>query len=206
PRPARGFPRALRRRRAHAGHDGAGGRRRHLGRGQPGAARDARPRGRGRARRPRGGAPPPLSASPAHEPQLRGVEPDPGEGFAGASRALPGELSPSPLSSARLHARRPSRRAPGAGAPVLISPGDVRDLVEAYAALPVEALGDEARAVFEGFRAGLEAGTIRAAEPGPDGWAVNGWVKQGILLGFRLGRLVEMTPAGPLRLFDHDTV
>jgi 2,3,4,5-tetrahydropyridine-2,6-dicarboxylate N-succinyltransferase len=87
----------------------------------------------------------------------------------------------------------------------LISPGDVRDLIEAYAALPVEALGDEARAVFEGFRAGLEAGTIRAAEPGPDGWSVNGWVKRGILLGFRLGRLVEMTPAGPLRFFDKDT-
>jgi 2,3,4,5-tetrahydropyridine-2-carboxylate N-succinyltransferase len=87
----------------------------------------------------------------------------------------------------------------------LISSGDVRDLIEAYAALPVEALGDEARAVFEGFRAGLEAGTIRAAEPGPRGWAVNGWVKRGILLGFRLGRLVEMTPAGPLRFFDKDT-
>jgi 2,3,4,5-tetrahydropyridine-2-carboxylate N-succinyltransferase len=87
----------------------------------------------------------------------------------------------------------------------LISAGDVRDLIEAYAALPAESLGEEARAVFEGFRAGLEAGTIRAAEPGPDGWRVNGWVKRGILLGFRLGRMVELPPAGPLRFFDKDT-
>ncbi|MCX7992126.1 MAG: hypothetical protein N2651_00515, partial [Fimbriimonadales bacterium] len=38
----------------------------------------------------------------------------------------------------------------------------------------------------------LEQGIVRAAEPDPDsptGWHVNAWVKQGILLGFRLGRL-----------------
>jgi 2,3,4,5-tetrahydropyridine-2-carboxylate N-succinyltransferase len=46
---------------------------------------------------------------------------------------------------------------------------------------------------------------VRAAEPGPEGWRVNGWVKKGILLGFRLGRVVETDPAGPLRFFDKDT-
>jgi len=32
----------------------------------------------------------------------------------------------------------------------------------------------------------LDAGTLRAAEPTPDGWTVNVWAKQAILLSFRL--------------------
>lgn len=47
---------------------------------------------------------------------------------------------------------------------------------------------------FEELRAALEWGEIRAAEPDPEsptGWRVNAWVKQGILLGFRLGHLVS---------------
>ena len=50
--------------------------------------------------------------------------------------------------------------------------------------------------VFEELKAGLNRGTIRAAEPdagSPTGWRVNAWVKQGILLGFRIGHLVEMS-------------
>ena len=78
--------------------------------------------------------------------------------------------------------------------------------VEAQFALPAEALGTEARSVFERFLGGLERGEVRAAEPGPEGWRVNGWVKKGILLGFRLGRVVELEPAGPLRFFDKDTL
>jgi 2,3,4,5-tetrahydropyridine-2-carboxylate N-succinyltransferase len=72
-------------------------------------------------------------------------------------------------------------------------------------ALPVEALGSDARSAFGEFLALLEAGTIRAAEPGPEGWQVNGWVKKGILLGFRLGRLVALDDAGPLRFLDKDS-
>ena len=30
----------------------------------------------------------------------------------------------------------------------------------------------------------------------PTGWKVNSWVKKGILLGFRIGRVAEMGPAG----------
>jgi 2,3,4,5-tetrahydropyridine-2,6-dicarboxylate N-succinyltransferase len=50
---------------------------------------------------------------------------------------------------------------------------------------------------FLELRAALEAGTVRAAEPNAAasmGWRVNAWVKQGILLGFRLGQL---TGSGP---------
>ncbi len=45
---------------------------------------------------------------------------------------------------------------------------------------------------FLALRDALEAGMVRAAEPDPTselGWRVNAWVKQGILLGFRLGRI-----------------
>jgi 2,3,4,5-tetrahydropyridine-2,6-dicarboxylate N-succinyltransferase len=82
----------------------------------------------------------------------------------------------------------------------------LRDEIEAQYALPAESLGDEARASFDALMAELEAGRVRAAEPGPDGWRVNGWVKKGILLGFRLGRVVETDPAGPMRFFDKDTL
>jgi 2,3,4,5-tetrahydropyridine-2,6-dicarboxylate N-succinyltransferase len=66
----------------------------------------------------------------------------------------------------------------------------------------------EARKLFLEFRTQLTQGKIRAAEKGadpadPDKWIVNPWVKQGILLGFRLGALAEM-PAG-LSFVDKDT-
>jgi len=50
--------------------------------------------------------------------------------------------------------------------------------------------------LFEEFRQALNAGAVRAAEPCPDaptGWRVNQWVKKGILLGFRMGGIVDMS-------------
>ena len=66
----------------------------------------------------------------------------------------------------------------------------------------------EARQTFLEFRDQLTQGKIRAAEKiveagKPGRWVVNTWVKQGILLGFRLGVLTEM-PAG-LSFVDKDT-
>lgn len=60
-----------------------------------------------------------------------------------------------------------------------------------------------ARAIFLEFRDQLTEGKIRAAEKTEGTWKVNAWVKQGILLGFRLGALAEM-PAG-LSFVDKDT-
>ncbi|MGD0922984.1 MAG: 2,3,4,5-tetrahydropyridine-2,6-dicarboxylate N-succinyltransferase [Terriglobia bacterium] len=60
--------------------------------------------------------------------------------------------------------------------------------------------GDEYFRVFDEFKAALNEGRVRAAEPdltSPTGWKVNTWVKKGILLGFRIGRIVEM-PVAPL--------
>jgi 2,3,4,5-tetrahydropyridine-2-carboxylate N-succinyltransferase len=82
---------------------------------------------------------------------------------------------------------------------------DLAARIEAYHSLPGEALGDEARGVFDELIDALERGEARAAEPSPGGWRVNGWVKKGILLGFRLGRIVATEPAGPLSFVDKDT-
>ena len=62
----------------------------------------------------------------------------------------------------------------------------------------------EARATFFAFRAALTRGEIRAAEKVNGDWAVNPWVKQGILLGFRLGELQEMS-GDVLSFIDKDT-
>jgi 2,3,4,5-tetrahydropyridine-2-carboxylate N-succinyltransferase len=51
-------------------------------------------------------------------------------------------------------------------------------------------------ALFSRFKQALNAGQIRAAEPDasqPSGWRVNAWVKKGILLGFRMGSIVDMS-------------
>ena len=61
----------------------------------------------------------------------------------------------------------------------------------------------EARKLFLKFRDQLTQGKIRAAEKKDGRWTVNPWIKQGILLGFRLGVLAEM-PAG-LSFVDKDT-
>ena len=49
-----------------------------------------------------------------------------------------------------------------------------------------------ARQTFLEFRDALTSGKIRAAEKLNGKWTVNAWVKQGILLGFKLGELQEM--------------
>ena len=63
----------------------------------------------------------------------------------------------------------------------------------------------EARRTFLDFRAALTRGEIRAAEKVDGRWIVNAWVKQGILLGFRLGELKEMSDGDVLSFVDKDT-
>jgi 2,3,4,5-tetrahydropyridine-2-carboxylate N-succinyltransferase len=61
-------------------------------------------------------------------------------------------------------------------------------------------IGDQsAMDVFLELRTALEHGEVRAASPdsaSPTGWRVNAWVKQGILLGFRIGSLADSSAAG----------
>ena len=63
------------------------------------------------------------------------------------------------------------------------------------------------REVYEEFKTALRRGEIRSAEKGADGnWHANTWVKQGILLGFRMGKMVKMSkPTETLQFFDKDT-
>lgn len=69
---------------------------------------------------------------------------------------------------------------------------------------PVRGLALEA---FHQLQAALNQGQVRAASPTADGWVTNAWVKQGILLGFRLGELTEFGDAsGTFRFFDKATL
>jgi 2,3,4,5-tetrahydropyridine-2-carboxylate N-succinyltransferase len=50
--------------------------------------------------------------------------------------------------------------------------------------------------LFGEFKGALNRGEIRAAEPdsaAKTGWRANAWVKKGILLGFRMGAIVDMS-------------
>lgn len=66
-------------------------------------------------------------------------------------------------------------------------------------------LGPDARDTFLEFRDALTRGEIRAAEKIDGQWKVNVWVKQGILLGFRLGELAQMGSGECLSFVDKDT-
>ena len=88
------------------------------------------------------------------------------------------------------------------------TPQDLEPLIEHWFAQGLFAVGNpDALAAFLQLRDALEAGTIRSAEPDPSsptGWRVNTWVKRGILLGFRIGRL-EPIEGGVLHCVDKHT-
>ncbi|MGC8550545.1 MAG: 2,3,4,5-tetrahydropyridine-2,6-dicarboxylate N-succinyltransferase [Acidobacteriaceae bacterium] len=79
--------------------------------------------------------------------------------------------------------------------------------IEEHFAAGAEAIGNPAAiAAFEELRDSLEEGTVRSAVPDvthPHGWRVNAWVKRGILLGFRLGKLAAS--GNDLSFVDKDT-
>jgi len=68
---------------------------------------------------------------------------------------------------------------------------------------------EEHRRLFEAFKAALNRGEVRAAEPdaaSKTGWRTNTWVKKGILLGFRMGKVVDMSVDRVRQpFFDKDT-
>jgi 2,3,4,5-tetrahydropyridine-2-carboxylate N-succinyltransferase len=65
---------------------------------------------------------------------------------------------------------------------------------------------EEAVAAFAELKAGLNAGTIRAAEREGGRWVVRPWVKRGILLGFRIGALEQALAASGFPFFDKNTM
>jgi len=86
---------------------------------------------------------------------------------------------------------------------------NLQERIEHWFAQGAAAMGNgEAEAAFFELRNALEAGELRSAEPdasSPLGWRVNAWVKRGILLGFRLGSLVEMGSGEGLSFVDKAT-
>ncbi len=82
----------------------------------------------------------------------------------------------------------------------------LKSAIERLAAARAVERDAEARNVFLDFREQLTHGKIRAAEKIINGeWRVNIWVKQGILLGFRIGELTETGAAAGLSFVDKDT-
>jgi 2,3,4,5-tetrahydropyridine-2,6-dicarboxylate N-succinyltransferase len=73
-----------------------------------------------------------------------------------------------------------------------MQPSQIEQLFDA----PPAQYTEEHFALFRAFKDGLNRGEIRAAEPDPaakSGWRANAWVKKGILLGFRMGTIVDMS-------------
>ena len=90
---------------------------------------------------------------------------------------------------------------------------EVEKRVEALASTPSGAsLPEDARSVVRQLLDALEAGTVRAAEKDSvtGEWRAVPWVKRGILLGFRVGGMIDMSLRSPnddvaLNFFDKDT-
>lgn len=85
----------------------------------------------------------------------------------------------------------------------------LRDRLGQLASTPrAELLPADAESVVEQLLAALERGELRAAERGDDGvWRAVPWVKQGILVAFRAGRVVDMSPPdSPFHFFDNHTI
>jgi 2,3,4,5-tetrahydropyridine-2-carboxylate N-succinyltransferase len=83
----------------------------------------------------------------------------------------------------------------------------LQERIEQLIARAPASYSDEDFAVFNEFKSSLNRGEIRAAERTADGrWQTNTWVKQGILLGFRMGAIVDMSPSDrSLQFLDKDT-
>jgi 2,3,4,5-tetrahydropyridine-2,6-dicarboxylate N-succinyltransferase len=86
----------------------------------------------------------------------------------------------------------------------------LQDEIQQLVAEGAAANRDVARDAFARLRQALSTGQVRAAEPdpsSPSGWRVNAWVKQGILLGFKFGTLVDVSmDHGKLPFYDKDTL
>ena len=82
----------------------------------------------------------------------------------------------------------------------------LREEIEALAAAGRPMFGPAERATFVAFREQLARGAVRAAVRDTDGtWRAQAWVKQGILLGFRMGALADLSADETFRFFDKDT-
>ena len=88
----------------------------------------------------------------------------------------------------------------------------MQETIQRLTSLSADELSNERSAALDTFaklRRMLNSGEIRAAEPdssAASGWKVNTWVKQGILLGFKLGVLHKVESNQPWYFSDKDTL
>ncbi|MGH9328561.1 MAG: 2,3,4,5-tetrahydropyridine-2,6-dicarboxylate N-succinyltransferase [Terriglobia bacterium] len=84
---------------------------------------------------------------------------------------------------------------------------DLEQRIESLFSREATEYGSEYFEAFNELKARLNEGTLRAAEPDRTsltGWKVNPWVKKGILLGFRIGRITKADSCG-FPFFDKHT-
>jgi len=83
----------------------------------------------------------------------------------------------------------------------------LQEQIEELAARDTSDYSESEFALFGEFKRALNRGEIRAAERDEAGrWQTNAWVKRGILLGFRMGVIVDMSPADrSLQFLDKHT-
>jgi 2,3,4,5-tetrahydropyridine-2-carboxylate N-succinyltransferase len=82
---------------------------------------------------------------------------------------------------------------------------DLQARLDQLTANPPAAYDDSHLALFDEFKQALNSGQVRAAERSGTAWKVNAWVKRGILLGFRLGRLHDISINDQFRFYDKHT-
>ena len=84
----------------------------------------------------------------------------------------------------------------------------LQPIIERLYDLPVEKMDrDDALQIVGQLKEALNSGEARAAEPLAARWIVNTWVKKGILLAFRLGKLSEASGSmSGSQFFDKDTM
>lgn len=80
------------------------------------------------------------------------------------------------------------------------------DIEKYFESGPAESDKKKAMDAFAEFVHLLNIGEVRSAEKVNGSWQVNAWVKKGILLGFRLGTLEDMSINGNFRFYDKHTL
>jgi len=83
----------------------------------------------------------------------------------------------------------------------------LQQIIERMCALPFESIDrDDVFEAIEQLKSSLNRGEARAAEFSNDAWHVNAWVKKGILLAFRAGRLMQFPAESSFQFFDKETM
>jgi 2,3,4,5-tetrahydropyridine-2-carboxylate N-succinyltransferase len=82
---------------------------------------------------------------------------------------------------------------------------ELKRQIERFSGDATPADPEAARDTVSDFLSALASGSVRAAEPGPEGWQAVEWVKKGVLLAFRVGRTTRYEGPGQ-EYFDRDTL